>query len=502
MSTILIKKGYLLDPDLPFEQNDILIKGDLLSQVANRIDFDADIIIDASDKVIIPGLISANSHAFATPARGLVDRIPTEPWLLYSQRDALGLIYSHRDSKASLRDLYVWCAITAIELLKTGTTSIIDMGPTLVNPAAFDEQVDTVVNAFIDTGIRAVVAPMYWDLPFSEFLPLHLLRDFTAEDRALLNGMPLPKANDIIHALRDFLKRWHGRNPRIGLGLGPREADICSRELMEKTVEIASEFDASLQAHLLAMKSRVIVGDKMFGQPVVSYLNSINFLGPRTSLAHAIWLDDNDIEILAESNSSVVHSPISNVKLGEGVAPVQAMRDRGLNVALGVDSCGRNDSLNSFEAMKYASIIHMLNEKPSKWVGAQDVFAMCLSGGAKVMRHKVGSLKPGHLADIVILGTDKLFMMPKEYFINQLVYSELGTSVDTVIAGGQVVVENKIVKTVDERELYAEGRESIKRIYSNVNSLKKNFAPMGDLLDRLHRAVVEHDLPFSRLIER
>jgi cytosine/adenosine deaminase-related metal-dependent hydrolase len=290
MSTILINKGYLLDPHMPFERKDILIEGDLISQIATNIDFKADTIIDASDKVIIPGLITAHTHTFGTPVRGLVDMIPTEPWLLYSQKHALGLIYAQHgmDNKASLRDLYTWCAIGAVELLKTGTTSLVEMGPTLINPIDFDKQVDAVANAFIDTGIRAAISPMYWDLKFSEFLPLHLLSDLKPEDIAQLNEPPLPKANDIIQALRSFLRRWRGRNSRISVGLGPREADICSRELMEQTVEIASEFDASLQTHLLAMKSRVIVGNKMFNQPVVKYLNSINFLGPRTSFAHAI----------------------------------------------------------------------------------------------------------------------------------------------------------------------------------------------------------------------
>ncbi len=504
MPTILIKKGYLLDPNLPFERKDILIQDDLISQVATNVDFQADIVIDASDKVIIPGLISCHNHTYITPARGFVDNILSEPWLIYCLEYGIGQIYNQHatDNKTSLRDLYVWCAIAAVELLKTGTTSLLDMGPALINPIDFDKQVDVVANAFIDTGIRAVIAPMYWNLNFSEFLPLHLLDNLKREDMALFDEAPYPTTEEMTQSLRSVLRRWQGRNPRISLGLGPLEADHCTRELMEQTVEIASEFDATLQTHLLPMKSRVIVGNKMFGQPVVKYLESINFLGPRTSFAHAIWLDEQGIQTLADHNCSVVHSPISNVKLGEGVAPIQTMRDHGLNVALGVDCCGCNDSLNMFEAMKFGAIIHMLNEQPRKWVSARDVFTMCLNGGAKVIRKKVGLLQPGYLADLIILGTDNLFMIPKENFINQLVYSGLGNSVETVIVGGQVVVENKKVKTVNEKDLYAEGKESIRKIYRDVPSLQKGFAPMGDLLERVHRAVMDYKLPFSRLIQR
>ena len=124
---------------------------------------------------------------------------------------------------------------------------------------------------------------------------------------------------------------------------------------------------------------------------------------------------------------------------------------------------------------------------------------MCLHGGAKVMRKKIGSLQPGYLADLVILGTDKLFIIPKEYFINQLVFGELGSSVETVLVGGHVVIEDKEVKTVNEKELYAEARESMQKLYTDIPSLNKRFAPALDLLDRMDKAVADYKLPFSRL---
>ena len=116
-----------------------------------------------------------------------------------------------------------------------------------------------------------------------------------------------------------------------------------------------------------------------------------------------------------------------------------------------------------------------------------------------MLRKKVGSLKPGYLADLLVLGTDKLFVIPKDFFINQLVFGEPGSSVETVLVGGRVVIQDKEVKTINEKELYAEARESIKKLYTDVPSLSERFAPALDLLERMDKAVADYKLPFSRL---
>ena len=287
--------------------------------------------------------------------------------------------------------------------------------------------------------------------------------------------------------------------PALSLYLGCEPPYRASRELLEGTVELASEFDLGIHMHLLEAKFQVIISHKMFSQSPVDYLASINCLGPHVSLAHVIWVDDKDIQMLAETNTSVVHNPMANLRLGDGIAPVQAIKARGLNIALGIDDVSNCDSVSMFENMKFAALIHKLYGHRSNWIGAQDALTMCLHGGAKVMRKKIGSLQPGYLADLVILRMDKLFVIPKEYFINQLVFGELGSSVETVLVGGHVVIEDKDVKTVNEKELYAEARESIQKLYKDIPSLNKRFAPVLDLLDRMDKAVADYKLPFNRL---
>jgi 5-methylthioadenosine/S-adenosylhomocysteine deaminase len=492
MASILIKKGYLLDPALAFEVKDILIEDTLITRIESNIDFQADKVINAQNKVIMPGLISAHTHLFTQKIKGLTDNLLLEPWLLY----AFGVT-----GMPSPRDLYVWNSIGAIELLKTGTTALFEHGP-VVNPQNWDEQLDATASAFSDVGIRAVIAPLYSDFLFSDSLPLHLLRGLKPQDIAPLDPHRVaPKADDIILTLRRVITNWQERDSLISLCLGPATLNTCSRELMEETVKIASEFGLGIQTHLAESKTEVLATNRIYApRSAVEFLTSINCLGPHVSFAHGVWLSEEEIKTLAETKSIVVHSPLSNMKLGSGVAPVQVMKTHGLDVALGCDDPGCNDSANMLEVMKGAALVGKLYGHPSKWVSGPDAFTMCLTGGAKVLRKKTGSLQPGYLADLVILGTETLFVIPKEYFINQLVFSELGSSVETVIVGGRVIIQDKEIKTVNERELHAEANESIQKMYASIDALHKSFTPALELLDRMGIAVAQYKYPFSRLV--
>ena len=374
MSNILIKKGYILDPVLPFEQQDILIENDVIIRVAPNIDFQADTVINASDKVILPGFISGHTHTWCTPIRGLSEKLPLNPWLLYI-RHAFKILGKNP------RDLYLWNTIGAASLLKAGTTSILEHGPYISLPD-YEMEVDATVNAFTDVGIRAVICPGYRDLNYSEVFPLHLLSDYKLAEAALLNTETMPpfNADDLIQALRGLLRKWREpKNSLVSLGLGPTQPYRCSRKLMEGTVELASEFDVCIHSHLLESKFEVAESLRQLSQPVTEFLATIGCLGPEVSFAHAVWLDDKDIQTLAETNTSIVHNPVSNLKLGSGIAPLQAMRAYGLNVAFGIDGTGgSNDSANMLETMKLAALIHNLYGTPSKWITPQDAFSMCL----------------------------------------------------------------------------------------------------------------------------
>lgn len=487
MNTILIKNGCLLDKDLPFTRRDLLIEDNVISRIATDLQPVADRVIDATGRVVIPGLINAHGHSHQALFKGLTDNLPLEPWLIYA-------VHSGRDNPP--RELYVSAAVGAIELLKTGTTSIVD-NPGF-NPFDVVGRTEAILSAYIDVGMRAAVAPITDDRDVYSSFPFHLLPE-VKEVPHLQRATPTIK--DLEPQLRELLRRWpNGRNRLVSILLGPSGPARSSSEFVELVAGLALDHGVGLHTHLLETKAERLAGQQMFGKSTVDHLSDLGWLGPRTSFAHGVWLDDREIAVLADAGCSVVHNPISNLKVGSGVAPVQAMRSHKLNVALGQDDASANDSANMLEVMKYAALLHKLYGPYTSWLGAEDALDMCWSGGAKVLRQKVGALREGYLADLVILSADTLFLMPKENFVAQLVFSELGSSVQTVIVDGRIVVEDGKVQTVDEVALHAEAQEIVDRTYADLESRRSALAPHEQLFRRMMQAVREHPLPITRFV--
>ena len=495
MKRTLMKGAYLLDPDLPLNKQDILIENDTIKGLSPNIIDEADIVIDVSDKIVSPGFISSHTHTFNTPLRGL-QNLPLYPWLILIRHvyEKLG-----RDP----RDLYLWNAIGATGLLKSGVTSLLEHGP-YISPIGYESEVAATVKAFTDVGIRAVVCPGYRDVKFADCFPLYLLNNITKEEIALLDVFPLMDADTLLGVLRSLLQNYALSQDRpVSLGLGPIHAYRSSRKVIEGTVQLAGEFNVNVHSHLLETQLELIESKKVLSKSAVQFLAEIGCLGPGFSFAHGVWLDDEDILTLVETKSSIVHNPVSNLKLGSGIAPLQKMREQGLNVALGIDGTGgSNDSVNMFETMKYGAITHNFYGTSRNWISAEDAFRMCLTGGAKVLRKKIGSIRPGYKADLVVLRTDRLFMMPKENLINQLVFCDMGESIDKVIVGGQVVVENNEIKTVNENEVYREARESIQRVYASIKSLNEKASPILKLLEKMTTLGENYESVNSSLLRR
>jgi 5-methylthioadenosine/S-adenosylhomocysteine deaminase len=488
MATVLIKNGSLLDPCRAFGREDIYIEGDRIVQIEASIDRSADTVIDATDKIVLPGLVNAHAHATTLLFRGLTDNLPFEPWLLFHMHAGMG--------RLSPRDLYVASAIGAIEMLKTGTTSVIEHGHVSGSLDGLGERVHAIARGLLDAGIRAAVAPMYSDVNLSERIPLHLLDNVPPELIDTLNPFTQMKPGEVLQVLRQLGRQFHNKNPRLSFFLGPSNPNACSRALLEGTLELSAELDLGIQTHLL--ESRCM---RISFPSVVDNLAETNFLGPRVSFAHGVWIDQRDILTLARTNTSVIHNPISNMRLGSGIAPVQAMRASGINVALGTDNAGNaNDSQNMFEVIKSAALVHKLYGPSSEWINAQDAWRMGLENGARVLRKSVGALSEGYLADIAIVGSGRFFVTSKDSLINQLIYADLGTSIETVLVGGEVVIHDKRVVTLDEEGLYAEAKESAFRLFAGVESLKERLAPGLNLLSRMCEIARGQQLPLKSIV--
>lgn len=478
----VIRGGHLFDLDRPFETGDLLIENGTITRVAATIDAPTARTIDARGKVVMPGLINAHTHSNQSIEKGLCDALPLDAWMVVAS-------YGGAGATLAPRDLHVSTMVGAIEMLATGTTSVLDCPRSDLR--WFDEGMDQIMSAYDLVGMRANVAAQFSDLDFFGSLPLMLI----GEER------PRPRpatVAEVLGRVEPFLDRWRDRHPRLRPMLGPSSLPRCSTELFEASVELARRRGVALHTHLLSAKSQVPVARERYGGSTVEFLRRIGALEPWTSFAHCIWLDDHEIGILAESGAVVVHNPVSNLKLGAGIAPVPALLGAGVPVGLGTDGASSNDSQNMFETLKAAAIVQRPVVPQDRWPTALQTLRMCWEGGARALGQKLGRLEPGYLADIVMLRTGDLRLGPKEQVANQLVYAELGRSVDTVLVDGEVVVRDGRVVSVDEAAVRAEAQTLADRIWATLPDRAARFEELRPMLERLEREVRSYPVGFSR----
>jgi 5-methylthioadenosine/S-adenosylhomocysteine deaminase len=286
-----------------------------------------------------------------------------------------------------------------------------------------------------------------------------------------------------------FARGWHGAaGGRIRVGVGPTLATVCSRELLEGCAELAEKQGLTIQTHLSETKGEAVTARAAFGVSFTAHLDEAGLLGPRTVLAHGVWIDEQESELIAARGSTVAHNPISNLKLGAGIAPVVEMRARGCNLALGTDGAASSDNLNLFGPLRLAAILpRALEPDYSCWPRAADVLRMATTGGARAagLEGELGELRPGLLADLVLLDLGTSGWHPANDLAEQVVFCETGSSVRTVLVGGQAVVRDGRVATVDEAALLAEADEIGRRL---AGELERRGELAGRLLPHLRRA--------------
>ena len=481
----LVRGGHLFDLERPFEVGDLLIEDGAIARVGGAIDGAGARVIDATGMIVMPGLINAHTHSNQSIEKGLCDALPLDAWMVVAS-------YGGAGAALAPADLYLSTMVGALEMLATGTTSVLDCPR---SPQQwFDEGMDRIMSAYVDVGMRANVAAQYSDLDFFDSLPMALI----GEERTRPRTGTVP---EVLARVEPFLDRWRGRHPRLEPMLGPSSLPRCSIDLFKASLELAARKGVGLHTHLLSAKSQVPMAGARYGGSTVAFLRDIGGLQRWTSFAHAIWLDDREIDVLAASDSGVVHNPVSNLKLGAGVAPVPAMLRAGVPVALGTDGASSNDSQNMFETLKAAALVQRSIVPRDLWPTAMDSLRMCWDGGARALGKKVGRLQSGFRADLVMLRTGEVRVAPKQQMANQIVYAELGRSVDTVLVDGEVVVRAGHVTTVDAGAIQAAAQRLIDGIWSSLPARDARFAELNPTLERLEREVRSLALGFSRFCD-
>jgi cytosine/adenosine deaminase-related metal-dependent hydrolase len=230
----------------------------------------------------------------------------------------------------------------------------------------------------------------------------------------------------------------------------------CSDEFLRACRDLAREYEVGIQMHVAESRGQAVSGMKKYGKTLIAHLEGLGLLGPRFTAAHGVWLDADDIKRLAGAGGAVAHNPPSNIRLGAGIAATREMVDAGVRVGIGTDSPSSSDTQNMFEAMRWASYLSRIATTDyRRWLSAEDVFTLATQGSAGVlgMADQIGRLAPGYRADIVLLDLRRPDFVPLNDALLQLVFSEAGAGVDTVMIDGRIVLDRGRMVTVDEEKV-------------------------------------------------
>jgi len=393
-------------------------------------EFKADRVIDGKNKLAMPGLINTHTHSGMTILRNYANDLPLEEWLFNN--------IIPTEAKFVEEDIYWGTMLGITEMIKSGTTTFTEMYYNM----------DTVAKAVEETGIRAN-------------LSRNAFKFIGSDSEMVKNQVPV---------CVEFFENWHNKaNGRIKVYIEIHSVYLCDEVGLTESAQLAKDLKTGIHIHLLETYKEREDSIKRYGlDPAEVCLNSGVFDVPVIA-AHCVHLSDNDYEIIKSKGVNVAHNPTSNLKLGSGIANVPLMLNRGINVALGTDGSASNNNLNMFEEMHIAALIHKGAQMKPTLVTAEQALKMATVNGAKAVgfENEVGQIKEGSKADIILVDMDKAHIAPVNDYISALVYCVQGSDVDTVIVDGNILMENRILKTIDEEKVKSKVKEISKRVLGN-----------------------------------
>lgn len=473
---------------------DVHVEGDSIKAIGPDLPVpDGATIIDGTNKLVMPGLINAHLHSGEALFKSRYDNMPLEIWMLYA--------YPILGAKAlSGRMIYLRSMVVAIESLKTGVTCLTD--DIFEAPRQSIAQLGAAVSAYDDAGIRATVSGHVMDRDFLDSIPFsreHVPAELQAEVAKLIP----PTTDEYIAFAKEAYAQFHGRSGRIRFMLAPSAPQRCTPELMQAANELAKEWKVPFHTHIVETKMQGVTGPVLYGKTLMRYMADLGLMHSGTTIAHSVWVTEDDIALMGEAGVSVVHNTVSNQKLGAGIAPVRKLLEAGVNVALGSDGISTNDTPRMFDVMHACGLIHKVTTPDYKqWLSSAEVLHACTISGAKsaLIGHETGSLEVGKKADLLIINLDTVCFTPRHDILNHLVYSENGSSIEKVIVNGEIVVENGKLTRIDEAALLAELRSlmpEFNEYHSGVEAKNRAFEPY---FDAIHRRCNKVDLGVHRLV--
>lgn len=446
MATLLIRQGQIItmNPHNEIFRGDLLITDHTITDIGQDLShMEADRVIDARGKTIIPGFVQTHIHLCQTLFRGQADDLELLDWL----KHRIWPLEAAHDEES----IYYSALLGIGELIRGGTTTIMDMETVHHTNSAF--------LALAQSGIRALSGKVMMDQ--GESVPQLLLE----------------KTADSLQESVDLLEKWHNHEEgRLRYAFCPRFVISCTEELLIGVRDLSQQYGTMVHTHASENQGEIALVEAERGMRNIVYLDHIGLANENLILAHCIWLDEAEKEIIRKRGVKVTHCPGSNLKLASGIAQTPDLLARGINVSLGADGAPCNNNLNMFNEMRYAALLQKPILGPTT-MPAKDVFYMATLGGARSLglEKEIGSIESGKKADLAILNLNTFHTGPSFGVdpISQIVYSATPENVETVIINGKIVMENRRMLTIDEQTVLQESEKSIERLLQRLPDIKE-----------------------------
>ena len=394
---------------LQHEITDLFIEENTIRQIGKDLVCSAKQMIDGSGKAVIPGLVNGHTHAAMTLARGYGDDIPLEQWL--HER-----IWPY-EANLTPEDVYWGAKLACLEMIKSGTTCFFDMYT----------YVESTARAVEEMGLRAVLALTLFDY-------------FDEKQTAIAKKQ-----------ITDGLENWKKYSPRIIFAIGPHAIYTVSAGLLRWVNDFAQNNNLLVHLHLAETQTEHNNAVQQFGLSPVRYLYKNGLLSSRLIIAHGVWVDEEEIRMLADHGVSVVHNPNSNLKIASGFQfKYKEMKNAGITVGLGTDGCASSNNLDMIETMKTAALMQKAWRFDATAMPASEAFDCATLNGAKLLQLNTGKIAPGCLADLCLVDLNIPAFTPNFDFVSNLVYAANGSCIDTVICDGKILMKNKHVPGEEE----------------------------------------------------
>ena len=412
---------------------DLLVDGSRIAKIGhiNAADCpEGTTVLEGGNRAVIPGLVNAHTHLYQSMLKGHRDDLSLVDWCEQVTFPFVRRVL-HRAWREGITELGpLWSKLSAIEMIRNGITSFIDM----------DLNLDGVISAWVDAGIRGTAALTMVD----QWVPDDLMRS------------PEKSREETLAVIEE----WHQAHPLVSVFLGPSAPFTCSDSLLTWIYEQSEAHDLGIQTHISETAWEVEQSMKLTGVTPLAYLERFGLLARPITAVHCVHLTDEEIDLAAKHDVIVAYNAKSNMKLGSGIAPIVALHRAGVPIAIGTDGAASNDLLDLFEEMRCGLLLQKAAHTDPTVLGARDAFRSATEIGARACRIDAGVLDEGKLADIVLidLSASHVFRLTDE-IVPTLVYCAKGSDVETVIINGRIVMRDRVIQSIDEQAVLEETKK-------------------------------------------